>query len=205
MHTSPSLIATCAAIVMSVSPAWAGCPTLSDLDDGIVLAQNEPFFMRSDFTTSPEGGFVERRVDEATGTPRETMAFYKHGLAMVGEHSPAGHVEITYVDRLAPLETLPDIGRVSVSGIAKGPLGEAYVELDISFIERGSRTVGDCTFETWSVTSTLKDRDGAGATYHMQYAPEIDLVLAASLVGADGSETPVYAYQWAGTVADFQN
>ena len=50
--------------------------------------------------------------------------------------------------------------------------------------------------------STAAVRDGAGAAFRVEYAPELDLVLAAGQIAADGTVTPAYAYQWAGTAAD---
>ena len=190
-----------AALCLAAAPGLAGCPTGEDMTDGIVLAQNEPFFMRGDFKSTPEG-FVEMRIIDFGGQVQESMALYRHGLVMTGEHSPAGHVEITYVDDLRPVDTLPEEGKVAISGIAKGPLGEAYVELELEFVGHGTIALAECIFDTWKVTSTLMDRDGAGASFQVEYAPELDLVLAAVQIGADGQVTPAYAYQWAGTAAD---
>jgi len=203
MNATFSRTLVTATLVLAASPALAECPTGDDLKDGITLAQNTPFFMRSDFKRTEEG-FVEERVVESGGQAQKSMALYRHGLVMVGEHSPSGHVEITYVDALSPLETLPEKGTVSISGVAKGPLGESFVELEVSFVEPGSVDVAECRFETWVIRSTLKDRDGAGASFRMDYAPELGLVLAASVLGADGQETPAYAYQWAGRTADLK-
>ena len=111
------------------------------------------------------------------------MALYRHGLVMTGEHSPAGHVEITYVDELRPIDTLPEDGTVAISGIAKGPLGEAYVELELEFVGHSTVALAECEFDTWTVNSTLVDRDGAGASFQVEYAPELDLVLAAGQIG----------------------
>ena len=185
----------------AAAPAVASCPTGEDMTDGIVLAQNTPFFMRGDFKATPEG-FVEMRVIDFGGQVQESMALYRHGLVMTGEHSPAGHVEINYVDELRPVHDLPEEGKASISGVAKGPLGEAYVELELEFVGHGTIALAECTFDTWTVKSTLLDRDGAGASFQLEYAPELDLVLAAGQIGADGTVTPAYAYQWAGTAAD---
>jgi len=190
-----------AALCLAGSPGVAGCPTGNDMAEGIVLAQNEPFFMRGDFKSTPEG-FAENRVIDFGGEVLESMALYQHGLVMTGEHSPAGHVEITYVDDIRPVYSLPENGKVSISGIAKGPLGDAYVELELEFVGHGTIALADCKFDTWTVTTTLADRDGAGASFRVEYAPELDLVLAAGQIAADGQVTPAYAYQWAGTAAD---
>jgi hypothetical protein len=196
-------LASTALLAAFATPGLAGCPTGDDIADGIVLAQNEPFFMRGDFKAKPPEGVVEQRIIESGGQVQESMSLYAHGLVMTGEHSAAGHVEITYVDELTPIDTLPELGHVSVTGIAKGPLGDAYVELDLTFVAHGSLALAECVFETWTVTSTLRDRDGVGASFRLDYAPELDLVLAArALDEASGEETAVYAYQWAGTVAD---
>jgi len=190
-----------AALCTAALPGLAGCPTGKDITEGIVLAQNEPFFMRGDFKSTPEG-FVEMRVIEMDGQAQESMALYQHGLVMTGEHSPAGHVEITYVDDIRPLDRLPEEGKVAISGIAKGPLGDAYVELELEFVGIGKVALAECEFDTWTVNSSLLDRDGAGARFQVEYAPELNLVLAAGQIGPDGTVTPAYAYQWAGTAAD---
>ena len=190
-----------AALCLVAAPLWAGCPTGADIDQGIVLAQNEPFFMRGDFKATPEG-FVEMRIIVFGGQVQESMALYAHGLVMTGEHSSAGHVEITYVDELRPIDTLPEDGNVALSGIAKGPLGDAYVELELEFVGHNTVALAECEFATWTVISSLLDRDGAGAAFRVEYAPELDLVLAAGQIGPDGTVTPAYAYQWAGTAAD---
>ncbi len=190
-----------AALCVAAGPALASCPTGEDMADGIVLAQNTPFFMRGDFKAMTEG-FVETRIIDAGGQVQERMALYLHGLVMTGEHSPAGHVEITYVDDLRPVTSLPEEGKVSISGIAKGPLGEAFVELELEFVAHSTIALAECEYDTWTVTSTLIDRDGAGASFQMEYAPELDIVLAAGQIAADGAVTPAYAYQWAGTAAD---
>lgn len=200
MPLSPRLHAA-VALLLIASPIWAECPTVAHLADGIVLAQNDPFFIRSDFKSAP-GGFSEVRVTETNGEVRQSIMIYRHGLVMVGEHSAAGRLEITYIDRLTPLADLPERGSVVLNGIAKGPSGEAYVELDVAFVAHGRRELAGCGYVTWVVNSTLRERGGAGAVYRMEYAPELDLVLASSLVGEDGSATPVYAYQWAGTAAE---
>lgn len=186
---------------LAAAPAWAGCPTGEDMADGIVLAQNEPFFMRGDFKATPEG-FVEMRITDFGGQVQERMALYRHGLVMTGEHSRAGQVEITYVDALPPLDTLPEDGTASISGIATGPLGETFVELELEFVGHNTVALAECEFATWTVHSSLTDRDGAGAAFRLEYAPDLDLVLAAGQIGPDGAVTPAYAYQWAGTAAD---
>ncbi|MDU8926611.1 hypothetical protein RXV86_04360 [Alisedimentitalea sp. MJ-SS2] len=164
MHRITTLSTATALFALTGTNALAECPTGSDKKDGITLAQNTPFFMRSDFKSTPDG-FVEQRVMEVGSATRSTMALCRHGLVMSGEHSPSGHVEIT-------------------------------------FIEAETRQVGECSFEVWNVTSSLKDRGGTGAVFLMAYAPELDLVLAASATDADGNQTPVYAYQWAGKTAE---
>ncbi len=190
-----------AALCLAAAPGLAGCPTGQDMTQGIVLAQNEPFFMRGDFKTTSEG-FVERRIIDFDGQVQESMALYRHGLVMTGEQSPAGHVEITYVDDIRPVDTLPEAGKLALSGIAKGPKGEAFVELELEFVGHGSVALAECEFDTWTVNSSLLDRDGIGARFRLEYAPELDLVLAAWQIGADGAVTAAYAYQWAGTAAD---
>ena len=196
----PRLFAS-AALCLAAAPGLGGCPNGEDMAQGIVLAQNEPFFMRGDFKATSDG-FVEMRIIDFDGQVQESMALYRHGLVMTGEQSPAGHVEITYVDELRPIDTLPEDGRVAISGIAKGPLGDAYVELELEFLGHNTVALAECEFATWTVASTLLDRDGAGASFRVEYAPELDLVLAAGQIGADGTVTPAYAYQWAGTAAD---
>lgn len=185
-------------LLFAALPGTAGCPTGGDMATGIVLAQNTPFFMRSDFKATDQG-FAESRVIEIDGKQQNSMELYRHGLVMTGEHSGAGHTEINYVDRLDSIYDLPTKGKVAVSGIAKGPAGEAYVKLELTFLGKGTRKVGDCSYDTWQVRSKLTDRDGAGSTFRLEYAPSLDLVLAADLVGEDGSLTPAFAYQWAGT------
>ncbi len=197
MHLTQPL----AVLALLAAPALADCPTGADLAEGIILAQNEPFFMRGDFKATPEG-FVETRVIEIGGKLQEAMALYRHGLVMTGEHSAAGHVEITYVDDLRPVFELPETGKAAISGIAKGPLGEAYVELELEFLGHGEAVLGDCTFETWTVKSSLLDREGTGASFRVAYSPELDVILSAGQIGADGNVTPAYAYQWAGRAVD---
>ena len=193
--------AATAALLFTAAPGLGGCPTGEDIGEGIVLAQNAPFFMRGDFKATPEG-FVEMRIIDMGGQVQESMALYRHGLVMTGEHSPAGHVEINYVDDLRPVETLPDAGSVSISGVAKGPKGEAYVELELEFVDHGTIALAECEYETWTVKSSLMDRNGAGAAFQVEYAPELDLVLSAGQIGPDGALTAAYRYQWAGTAAD---
>jgi len=194
--TTPLLSAT-AGLLLTTTAALAECPTVADMEAGVILAQNEPFFLRGDFKTTHEG-FVEMRVIEAGGQVQESMALYRNGLVMTGEHSPSGHVEITYVDDIRPVFQLPEKGEVSISGIAKGPTGEAYVELELTYLGSGTKTLGDCEYETWSLTSKLTDRSGVGSSFRLDYAPELDLVLAADLIGEDGALTTAYAYEWAG-------
>lgn len=40
----------------------AACPTRADLDEGVVLVQNTPFFARSDFETAGSSVFFRQRV-----------------------------------------------------------------------------------------------------------------------------------------------
>ncbi len=201
MPTRPFVLA---ALIVAAAPLHAECPTSADLEAGIVLAQNTPFFLRGDFKAVDEG-IVERRVMVVGGEAVESMALYRHGLVMTGEHSPTGHVEITYVDDLAGVYHLPDTGKAAISGIAKGPLGDAYVELELEYLGSSTLTLGECAFETWQVASSLKDRSGAGAVFELDYAPELGVVLGARLIGDDGSRSPTYAYQWAGTAAEIAN
>ena len=190
-----------AALLLAASPLRADCPTGDDLGDGITLAQNTPYFMRSDFK-STEQGFVEHRVIKSGEDTRTTMALYRHGLAKVSEHSHLGHTKISYVDKVTPLDQLPEKGKVSISGIARGPKGESFVELELTFVQSGQRALAECRFDTWEVISSLRDRNGTGAAFRMHYAPELDLVLAVSALGEDGRDSPVFTYQWAGKTSD---
>lgn len=194
-------LCTTAAVCIAAAPALAGCPTGADMVQGIVLAQNEPFFMRGDFQATADG-FVELRVSDFGGRRQFRAATYRHGLVMTGEQSASGEVEITYLERDLPVDTLPATGKLTFSGLARGPGGDTGVELELVFEGHNSVALAECGFATWTVTSTLRGQDGAGTSYRLEYSPELDLVLAAGQIGTDGTVTPTYAWQWAGTAAD---
>ena len=191
-------------LAFAATPGFATCPTGDDLAAGITLAQNTPFFMRSDFKATADG-FIERRVINRGGQPQGATALYRHGLALVREHSASGQVEITYDDPLAPLDRLPETGSVSISGVALGADGDAPVTLDITYLRPGRRTLADCHYDVWEVNSRLSGADGTrGTTFRLDYAPGLGLVLAASAIAADGTQTPAFAFQWAGLTAELE-
>ena len=190
-----------AALAVLTTPVTADCPVAGGKKGGITLAQYEPFFMRSDIKITGEG-FVEQRVFESGGQAINSMTPCHHGLAMMGKHSPSGHVEITCVDKIAPMDRRSEEGKVAVSGIAKGAQGEAFVELDVAFSDKATRANAGCAIEAWRVITTLTDCSGVGASFRMDIAPELNLVPAAHAPGDDGMVTRAYAYQWAGKTSE---
>lgn len=196
----PGIIAT-AALGVAATPGLAGCPTGADMVDGIVLAQNEPFFRRADFKATGDG-FEEFRISDAAGRRQQTTATYRHGLVMTREQTAAGTVEIDYLEDPLPVDTLPETGQIALSGLARAPGGDTGVTLELAFDGHNTVALAECVFATWTVTSTLRDGAESGTTFRVEYAPELDLVLAASQIGPDGTSTPAFAYQWAGTAAD---
>lgn len=189
------------ALCLAAPPGFAGCPTGADMARGIVLVQNQPFFIRSDFEATPDG-FVEERLVDVDGRKRASTATYRHGLVLTAERAAAGAIEIVYPDPIAPVDALPEAGRLTLGGRLTGPRGEAPVDLVLDFIGHGSVALAECAYDTWTVASSLTTSDGAGARLQVEYSPELNIVLAAGQLEPDGTVTPAYAYQWAGTAAD---
>lgn len=180
------------AALMPVS-ALASCPTRADLAEGVVLVQNTPAFLRSDFQIG-FGGIVEDRVDRIEGPWRRDTRIWTHGLL--------DSTRVDYDGRVSALDNLPDAGHVLLTGELRDTRRRMPVAFDATYLGPGSRALAECNYETWRVRIQEVFVSRAGPAFEVDYAPELGLVLAVALLDDTGTPVPLYAYQWAGTAAD---
>jgi len=173
--------------------AQASCPTRADLADGVVLVQNTPAFLRSDFALG-FGRIVEERVDRIEGPWRRDTRIWAHGLLDA--------TGVDYRGGISALDALPDTGHVLLTGERRGAQAGAPVAFDATYLGQGSRALAECRYETWRVRVQEVFESRAGPAFEVDYAPALGLVLAVTLLEDSGASVPLYAYQWAGN-ADY--
>lgn len=191
-----------ALFALLASPAQAYCPTAGDLPGGVVLVQNAPFFLRSDFERSSIG-VTETRIDRASGANRQRTFLLGHGLAPTGIFEGATITEITYDGDLTALDRLQGIGDIVLSGRLSTNAGPVEpVQLALSYMGAAEREILNCGYDIWTVSQILLVGGQILERRELDYAPALGVVVAARDLDEDGAQVAEYAYSWIGTGAD---
>lgn len=194
-----------AAIALGVSAmaqqGIAACPTRSDLDIGIVLVQNAPSFVRSDYERAARGLFY--RSEMRLGQSSFVEAGFLDHVFAPSEVSLGGDVERTvYHSDPAVFDHLDQLGQHRITGVrtrADGSTAPHYV--DARFAGTARATLAECIYDVWQVELTQPDGAGRDMIAQVEYAPDLGLVLAVTLMGGNRPQQLV-RYQWIGTGAD---
>ena len=196
----------CALIpLLLAGPAMAACPDRLDLMQGIVLVQNGEHFRRADVEDTARGLMEVRLERPGTGEARSSITFYEHGLAASSEQTGSRIFRTAYRGDVGALDRLDELGEVSLSGEVTDSAGERRaLALIAAYLGAGEYAMAECRYATWQVRYAVASPGGEPAVFHMDFAPELGVVLAARQVDEAGREEPLFAYTWIGTRADVQ-
>jgi len=196
VSTTPwRLIGLSGLIAVGAAGAEASCPTRADLSEGVVLVQNTPAFLRSDFDVV-DGGIRETRVDRLGGTLQARTRLLAHGLLDISG--------IDYDDDPGALDALPETGHVILTGELRGADRQVPVAFDATYLGDGTQALAECRYDTWQIRVQEVYEGRAGPAFVVDFAPALGLVLAVAELDDAGATMPLYAYQWAGTAADVE-
>lgn len=184
-----------ALIALAATGAQASCPTRADLSEGVVLVQNTPAFVRSDFDIV-DGGIRETRVDRLDGSLQARTRLLAHGLLDISG--------VDYDDDPGALDALPETGRVILTGALRDAARPVPVAFAATYLGDGTQALAECRYDTWQVRVQELYEGRAGPAFVVDFAPALGLVLAVAELDAAGATRPLYAYQWAGTAADVE-
>lgn len=175
-------------VALGATPALADCPTSTDLEKGVFLTREEPFYSVL-MQTKPDG-LSERRLTRRSGRFEAVETFYAHPLVVTKRTDAQGMLALDYSAGLSGLADLDRIGiwrsevQLSTNGTA-GPTGQAV----ISFKGEAIETVGGCSYPVWIIDDVLQLGQNAPYRFEKHFAPDLGLVLRAIRLGPDG--TPV--------------
>lgn len=185
------------ACIMATAPALASCPTDNDLREGIVLVQNEPNFVRSDFDL--EAGMLrEVRVTRGGENDTATIRLFEHGLAPVLTSDADGERVFTYTPAPVKLDGLRAVGEMRFEVMEVDAFGKPIVAQTIfTFVDTARFDIMTCDYEVWKIRVTSAKLDATIETRDIDYAPALGLVMASR-----GDRGVNYRYSWIGTAAD---
>jgi hypothetical protein len=183
------------ALALVAQPALSACPTRADVDDGIVLVQNTPFFVRADIERTPEGMRLEQLIRTDLGTTR-SASLLAHAFAPLETVTPEGITRYRYDGDPQVFDHIDQLGLYSLTATARRPDGEStQVTLDLRFEGHGHIDLAECGYDTLYVRLRRIPATGPTETSFLHFAPALGLILA-----ADGDAS--FRYQWIGTAAD---
>ncbi|MDU8926612.1 hypothetical protein RXV86_04365 [Alisedimentitalea sp. MJ-SS2] len=184
--------------------AHAACPTRADLTEGITLVQNAPHFRRADFQNTPLG-LTETRQNRVGGGLGRSASLYLHGLTPIEEIRPDGTWRHSYHGDLSQLDRLDVLTQVSLAGTATDNTGQhREFTLHVRFIEQHRYHLKECPYVVWSLSHEITSAGHGPEHLHLDYSPELGIVLSARHLTDDGKVIPVFSYTWIGTKADIK-
>lgn len=192
-HLGPINSLICSLFFTCTSLAQAACPTAGDLATGVKLIRDTPFF-GSVFTRN--GTVVaEQRLRATNGDLSPAKSLYPHPLIIGRRESDRGVLELRYVEDTNALNTLPRIKvwrskTLLISDEAQVDQGVS----EITFLQSGAITVGQCTYDVWHVNTRLMLGNRAPIVFEKAYAPDLDLVLRSTKMTADNQPISVVEF-----------
>jgi hypothetical protein len=191
---------TITASTLPITAAIA-CPTQDDLTRTIVLVQNTPTFVRSDYETAASRLFYRTEMRIGASVFVES-GFLAHPFAPT-EISINGAIEtITYSGDPAVFDHLDQIGTHRIEGIKTLPSGATRPHfVEAHFTGTGRVDLAECSYEVWHVELRQPDESGTEMSARVNYAPSLGLVLGVTLTSAAGDQ-PLVRYEWIGTGND---
>lgn len=166
--------------------AQTACPTAANLENGIALIREEPFY--SNVMTRIEGGLAEARMMARDGVVEDVSTTFAHALAVTQRVGSGGTLSLSYGDDTFALDGLPELGQwstevtLSVEGVPRFS-GQFTAE----YFGQVTITLGDCSYETWQVRSTLALEGRAPIFQETYFSPELQLTLGTVSLDAEGN------------------
>mgnify|MGYP006921610234 CR=1 FL=1 len=164
------------------------CPTAADLENGIRLTRNEPFF--SILQTATPEGLTEARIMDRGAGPEAVSSVYAHPLTVVRRISAGGVLELAYADDTAELNSLPGPRQwhTEVTLLSDGQeINRGTYAVRLSGL--GDATIGDCSYTVWRINEVMTLDGMAPLAFEKSYAPDLGLVLSSIRLDPEG--TPV--------------
>jgi hypothetical protein len=175
-----------AAALLFPLPAVAGeCPTVANLERGIVLERAKPFF-RETFRMTDSGLIGAREMNRGNGIEKVQSTF-AHALAITSRESKNSRLTIEHDREVAPLNRLDEIKEFS-SKTALRINGGAPISGNISwrFLGRSPVKVGNCTYESWVVMEDAAYTSQPSNPFQQYYVPALGLILESVKLDASG-------------------
>ena len=176
------------AIFAPAALSAAPCPTVSDLDTGIILERTDPLF-RETIRSGAAGLIAERDMDR-DGTVMQVQSIFGHALAITRRRDARSDLTIEYsadlqqLDRLDQIKTLRSKTTLRINGGA--PISGHTMW---QFVDQTKFEIGGCTYDTWVVIETPAYDGRVSSRFQQFYAPEPGLILAS--VKLDPSGKPI--------------
>lgn len=200
MMTRVLAFALCAVALAPL--ALSACPTRADLAEGVVLVQNTPHFVRSDYESARAQLFYrsEMRRDEMILV--ET-GYLDHALAPQEIDIDGARESFTYAGDVALFDHLDQLGSVEMEARHTLASGEDIdMTLRAEVMGHSEIELAECRYLVWDIAYSRLREGMPAENARLAYAPDLGLVLAVYVAVPGGTLQPVVTYQWAGTAAD---
>ncbi|MGH1367608.1 MAG: hypothetical protein ACRBCL_03255 [Maritimibacter sp.] len=188
------------ACLLPVSAAIA-CPTKDDLPRTIVLVQNAPTFVRTDYETAGADLFFRTEMRIGPSVIVES-GYLAHPFAPV-ETALNGAVEtVTYSGDPAVFDHLDQIGHHRIEGTKTLPSGATQPHfVEARFAGTGRVELAECQYDVWHVDLVQPGGPNGDIAARVDFAPALGLILGITLTSA-ANQQPLVHYQWIGTGDD---
>ena len=177
-----------AALVAAAPPLAAGaqgCPTNSDLEDGIRLTRLGPQYFSLAYQ---QADLLTEYARYAAGEPEIIAATYTHPLAerSIGPLASDSPQFLYDQDTRAIDDLAQTRSWVSTGTVKQGDALERPIELSLELSGLGSAMIGACEYVVWRVEKTLKVEGVIQGRLQQSYAPNLGLVIGSIRLGPDG-------------------
>lgn len=182
-------ILSAALVVAATLPALAEtCPTNADLENGIRLTRDDPFF--SVILTQTPDGLAEARV-ATRGAQSETVnTIYRHPLAVSSRISNGVTFTAEYGDDPTALNDLNAL-RTWSTPVSLFQNGEFFTNgtYTATLTGLGQAEIGPCTYDVWRVRDVILLDNGVSIQFEKSYAPELGAILRS--IELDAENRPI--------------
>ncbi|MAM62689.1 hypothetical protein [Maritimibacter sp. UBA3975] len=174
-------------------PALADCPVRAQLDSGVTLVRDDPFFGVS--YLHDDGVLTETRRMSRGGTEVRRSSTYENALAVRAQDSENGTVAFEYLDDMDRALDVNETGdfattfRLIVDG-ARYSSGEYHLYYE----GEGRVQIGECAYDTWVLRNESEIEGMEPILFLWDYAPDLGIVIRTEQIDPAGGTLGVVAY-----------